>query len=59
MSRGLEDLLSVLVARRERHQQIADSYPPTEYCSDWRWHMGQISDLDSQIERVLNLLERD
>ena len=57
MSRGLEHLLSDLIDRKERHQQIADSCPDVD--STYRWNMSQIGDLEDQIDRVLNLLERD
>jgi len=57
MSQGLDHLLSSLVSRRDAYAKMAHSCPEVD--STYRYQMSEISRLDNQIERVLNLLERD
>lgn len=63
MSRGLEDLLSLLVAERRLHSDLRKDW---ESSPDWpsqmgpsRFHTSEIYEIDRKIERVLNLLKRD
>jgi hypothetical protein len=57
MSRGLESLLSDLVARK---RAIQEEIPEFVFLDgdEFDTMCQEVSDLENQIERVLNLLER-
>jgi len=62
MSKGLEHLLSDLVARREQHFQFIRSWFESDDMSDmayYRYHSNEQDKVERQIETVLNLLNRD
>lgn len=63
MSRGLEDLLSLLVTERRLHSNLRRDWEnspawPSEMGPS-RFHSSEIYRVDQKIERVLNLLNRD
>jgi len=57
MSRGLENLLSDLVDRRQRLDRYIGFHNGEVDC-EYSRSLVELDDIDKQIERVLKLLER-